>query len=232
MATPSLVAVPSISTKERIWTLVLVLSISILPFLVGSLIAWRFGTPMHQTGALWGGLLQELNGLGLLAYVLYQRQELSRLRISLTLSTVGYSLGVMVTAYAASWLTATIVNTLHWAWRGTGAHFSDTSTILPAGFSIGLVLYMFCSPVFEELIVRFFVAGELMSLGWNWVVAALVSAGLQASYHLYQGTWNAITLFPLFLVFAIYYGKTRRIWDVVLAHFWMDLIALAAHSAR
>jgi membrane protease YdiL (CAAX protease family) len=220
------------SKKERILTLALVLSISILPFLVASLVAWRFGPPMHRTGALWGGLLQEVNGLALLAYVLHQRRQLATLRPKLTLSTVGYSLALMVTAYAAYWLTATIVNTLHWAWRGTGANFSDTSTILPAGLSIGLILYMFCSPVFEELIVRFFLAGELISLGWTWLAAALLSAGLQASYHLYQGTWNAIALFPLFLVFAIYYGKTGRIWDVVLAHLWMDLMALAAHTAR
>ena len=232
MATPSLVTVPSINKQQRILTLALVLSVAILPFLAGGLIIWRTGLQVHQRGELWLGLLQELNGVALLAYVLHQRRELQTLRISLTLSTIGHSLAVMVTAYMAYWLTATIVNTLHWAWRGAGANFSDTSATLPAGLSVGLILYMLCSPFFEELIVRFFLANELMSLGWNWLAAAVLSAALQASYHLYQGTWNAIAVFPLFLVFAIYYAKTRRIWDVVLAHLWIDLMALAAHSAR
>jgi membrane protease YdiL (CAAX protease family) len=86
--------------------------------------------------------------------------------------------------------------------------------------------------VFEELIVRRFLTEELAALGINVMIAAVMTAILQASYHLYQGTWNAVAAFPLFLVFALYYAKTRRIWEIVLAHLWIDLMALAVHAAR
>jgi len=235
MATPALQPNLQISKAERAATLALVLSIAILPFFLASLMTWQTGTPQSQHGAYsgyWFGLLQQVNGLALLAYVVYKRDGLQSLRPVLNASTAGRSLTLAFYGYLAYAVVAHIISSVHLFWTSRPASFSSTEQILPHGVSVVLVLYILCSPIFEELIVRWFLTEEMAALGLNVMLAAVMTATLQASYHLYQGTWNAVAALPLFLVFAVYYANTRRIWEIVLAHLWIDLMALAVHAVR
>jgi len=56
--------------------------------------------------------------------------------------------------------------------------------------------------------------------------AIVISVAIQMSYHLYQGLAHAIVLTVVFAIFSIYYAQTRRIAPVVLAHLFMDVLAL------
>ena len=63
-------------------------------------------------------------------------------------------------------------------------------------------------------------------------LAVLVSVAIQAFYHLYQGVPAALGHGATFLVFSLYYLRTRRIAPVVLAHLYMDVGALILTATR
>jgi membrane protease YdiL (CAAX protease family) len=90
------------------------------------------------------------------------------------------------------------------------------------------------NPFFEELLVRGFLITEVESLFGSKSIAVFASVGVQASYHLYQGVPNAIFLSAGFLLFSLYFIRTRRILPVVLAHLYLDVSAVLiyAHSIR
>jgi len=88
------------------------------------------------------------------------------------------------------------------------------------------LLFTAINPVFEELIVRAFLISEATLLTGSAGLAVILSVLLQTSYHLYQGIPNAIGDGLIFLVFSLYYVKTRRLWPVILAHLWLDLYAV------
>ena len=58
------------------------------------------------------------------------------------------------------------------------------------------------------------------------MLAALLSAFIQASYHLYYGWIGALALFFQFLVFSLYYSRTKRIAPIILAHGIFDILAM------
>jgi membrane protease YdiL (CAAX protease family) len=61
----------------------------------------------------------------------------------------------------------------------------------------------------------------------NTALAVVISVALQTSYHLYQGLPAALSHIPAFLLFSLYFVRTRRILPVILAHMFMDIFALA-----
>ncbi|MGA7315617.1 MAG: CPBP family intramembrane glutamic endopeptidase [Silvibacterium sp.] len=60
----------------------------------------------------------------------------------------------------------------------------------------------------------------------NVTVAVLTSSVIQASYHIYQGSWNLVQLVLTFLLFSIYFVRTRRLFPPIVAHTLMDLVPL------
>lgn len=89
-----------------------------------------------------------------------------------------------------------------------------------------MLIYSILNPFVEELIVRAYIMSEMITLFNKTGLAIFVSVAVQISYHFYQGFWAAISYIPLFLVFAVYYARTRRILPVILAHLYFDLGAL------
>lgn len=92
--------------------------------------------------------------------------------------------------------------------------------------SLVAVLFMILNGAFEELIVRAFAITEVESLTKNTALAIAFSVVLQTSYHFYQGAPVALSYAPLFLVFALYYARTRNIMPVILAHISIDMLWL------
>ena len=99
----------------------------------------------------------------------------------------------------------------------------DAHTLLGFGISTLSLVFVCLNPFFEELIVRAYTMTEVLDLGGNQILAVIVSVIVQISYHLYQGLLHGLSLTFLFLVFSIYFVRTRRIVPVILAHLFLDL---------
>jgi hypothetical protein len=146
MATPALQPEIQISKAERVATLALVLSIAILPFFFASLMTWQTGTPQGQHGGragYWFGLLQQVNGLALLAYVSFKRNELQSLRPVLNASTAGRSLTLAFYGYLAYGVVAHVISSVHLFWTTRPANFQlDRADIAPRCIRHPLALHL------------------------------------------------------------------------------------------
>jgi len=67
---------------------------------------------------------------------------------------------------------------------------------------------------------------EVKDLTGSWTLSAAASIVIQSSYHLYYGWEGAISLSFQFLIFAIYYARTRRATPVIVAHGIFDILGL------
>jgi membrane protease YdiL (CAAX protease family) len=171
-------------------------------------------------------LVQEAIALLLLGYVLARRKL--RIRdLGLRWSFRELIPGVVVTvaSYAAYMLGYIALTALHRLLFGSVAHGKSLHSIF--GYAtVMMLVFSFVNPFFEELIVRAYVMTEIKNLTGSWVLAALVSTAVQTSYHLYYGWTLALALGCQFLVFSIYYARTRRAMPVVIAHGVFDLIGV------
>jgi membrane protease YdiL (CAAX protease family) len=109
---------------------------------------------------------------------------------------------------------------------------SAISPLRAAGVTVVSLLNAAVNPFFEELIVRAFLIAEATLLTGSVAFAVAISVSLQTSYHKYQGIPNATGLGFVFLVFSIYYVRTRRLWPIIIAHLWSDLSALLWYSVH
>jgi membrane protease YdiL (CAAX protease family) len=103
----------------------------------------------------------------------------------------------------------------------------DTRTVADAGWkqrSVAELIHDFSSPIFEEVLVRGYLMTELIELGKPVAFAIAASVILQTSYHVYYGLGRAVALSGVFIVFAAYFAKTRRLTPVILAHLFWDMI--------
>jgi membrane protease YdiL (CAAX protease family) len=91
---------------------------------------------------------------------------------------------------------------------------------------ISAIPFFLVNPFFEELIVRAYLMTEVRALTGSATLAAAISVALQTTYHLYYGWEGALSLAFQFLVFAIYYAKTRKATPVIVAHGAFDLLSL------
>jgi membrane protease YdiL (CAAX protease family) len=227
------------SNRLRWFELVLVLVVAF-----GNALAVSIFTVLTRTTSLYSGssfsslgfvgVIQEIPPLALLVYVL--------LRQGRTLKDLG--LRFKWTDLPFSFLLffcAVVVELILWqvfarTWLAVSGHIPDTTQrnieFVTAGLSVWTLILILINPVFEELIVRAYLITEVGSLTGSAVVAVAVSVVLQTSYHLYQGVVPAILYSALFLVFSIYYVKTRRILPVILAHFYFDFMAVAYYALR
>jgi membrane protease YdiL (CAAX protease family) len=96
----------------------------------------------------------------------------------------------------------------------------------PEGIAISLliVLAILADAFSEELAMRAYLIPRLETLLRSKVLAVLVSTLLFASYHLYQGVFAAIGSAAIGLVFGIAFCFCRRLWPLVIAHAFVNLI--------
>jgi membrane protease YdiL (CAAX protease family) len=105
----------------------------------------------------------------------------------------------------------------------------DRAAVLGTALGVLPVLYALLNPFYEELLVRAFLISEVEAIYRSTALAVFASVALQTSYHFYQGLPAALSHIPPFLLFSLYFVRTRRILPVILAHMFMDISALALY---
>jgi membrane protease YdiL (CAAX protease family) len=185
------------------------------------------GAMPHTTNASWSILiLREVSALLLLGYVLSRRNlRFKDLGLRWSLRGVGVGILLTVASYMSYALGTVIVQALHLAMFGTGVR-GPTGRDFFAHPSIAVIPYFLLNPFFEELIVRAYLMTEVMDLTGSRVLAVFLSVVVQSSYHLYYGWGVAIAISFQFLVFAIYYARSRQALPVIVAHGFFDIFAL------
>jgi membrane protease YdiL (CAAX protease family) len=89
------------------------------------------------------------------------------------------------------------------------------------GIAVPFVLF---NAVFEEFL--WLGLGVAAFRRYGLVRAAALSVGLRVLAHVYQGPLALVTILPMALIFTLYYARSQRLWPVVVAHAFQDLLAL------
>ena len=237
LASSALAATPSttqreISTEEkrRRWLeVLLVLVMSLGSFFVSSVYLLenvpRTALEMTTVRSLYG-FVHETVSLLLLWYVLSRRGLGFRdLGLRWSLRDIGVSVVVTVLAAMSYIMGALLLQGIHYGFYRrltTGAHARQFF----ANPSLAVLPFALLNPFFEELIVRAYLMTEVTELTGSTFLAVMSSTLVQASYHLYYGWMGALSIAFMFLVFAIYYARSRRALPIIVAHAVIDLYGL------
>jgi len=172
------------------------------------------------------GIFQEVVGLFLLTYVLSRRSlSFKDIGLSWRLRDVLAGLLVIGFGYIAYVFGSMLVQTVHHLIYGAFAKsLSGKDFYLHPPFAA--IPFSLLNPFFEELIVRAYLMTEVSDLTGSSILAVAVSVAVQFSYHLYYGWVGAISLSFQFLVFAVYYARTRRVLPVIVAHGFFDIYGI------
>jgi membrane protease YdiL (CAAX protease family) len=207
----------------------LVLLVAIAPALLNALHILQNGSSAapRMSNARWlVGLVQEIGGLLLLAYVL-SRRHLRFKDVGLRWSFKDVGVGLLVTgaSFAAYLLGSTIVHLVHYWMYGSLAGGPSGSDFF-AHPSIAVIPFCLLNLFFEELIVRAYLMTEVLDLTGSSILAVALSVAVQFSYHLYYGWAGALSLSFEFLIFSLYYLRSRRALPIIVAHGLFDIYAL------
>jgi membrane protease YdiL (CAAX protease family) len=225
---------PQVTPRARWIDLGLVLFISFAALILVAVYAlfhpqYVASPPEHPALSVAVMLLRDGSALMVLAYVFSrQKRGLGSIGIRFRWSDPFIAVGLMI-------LAAIIVAGLHFLIRGIDNAFGivpDTRPVANAGWkehSVTELIHDISSPIFEEVLVRGYLMSELIALGKPIAVAITASVVLQASYHLYYGLGSAVALSGVFLVFAAYFAKSRKLMPVILAHLFWDLTLYFFH---
>jgi membrane protease YdiL (CAAX protease family) len=171
----------------------------------------------------------ELVSLVCLYFVLsHQKKRFQDIGLSLAirLTDLGHSFALFFGALYASALLGGLVYVL--LGRVSRPQL-DRAALFGTALGVLPVLYVLLNPFYEELLVRAFLISEMEAIYRSTALAVWISVALQTSYHLYQGLPAALSHVPAFLLFSLYFVRTRRILPVILAHMFMDVSALALY---
>jgi membrane protease YdiL (CAAX protease family) len=172
------------------------------------------------------GIAHESLSLLLLVYVLSRRKlGLGDLGLTWARRDVVPSFVVTVLAGLSYVAGAIIIQLLHYELYGTMAQGPVANQFFSKP-TIWALPFMLLNPFFEELIVRAYVMTEIKELTGSTMMAIIFSVLLQASYHLYYGWMGALSVAFPFIVFAIYYARSRRAVPIIIAHEVFDLYGL------
>jgi membrane protease YdiL (CAAX protease family) len=105
---------------------------------------------------------------------------------------------------------------------------SDAPRLQGAVSASAVVIASVLNPVFEEFLwLGYIMPGFSPRLGRRG--AAALSVALRVSVHAYQGPWALLTILPIGVLFTWYYGRTRQLWPVIVAHVILDVVGLAQY---
>ena len=221
---------PKGERRRRWFEVCLVLSVACGGSILHALFALANGpnaVPYNTTERWLFGTLQETIALFLLAYVLSRRSlRFKDLGLRWRLKDGGVGLLVAGASYLAYVLGSLFVQTVHYAIYGNFAAFlggKDFFAHPPAT----VIPFILLNPFFEELIVRAYLMTEVRDLTGSSALAIAISVIVQFSYHLYYGWAGAISLSFQFLIFALYYARSRNILPVIVAHGLFDIYGMA-----
>ena len=98
----------------------------------------------------------------------------------------------------------------------------------PSKFWWGLPLFILGAAgagLVEEGVMTGYLIPRLTQTGMATKWAVLASAAFRGGYHLYQGWGGFIGSFFMGLLFGAAYLRYRRVWPLIIAHFWFDVLA-------
>jgi len=87
---------------------------------------------------------------------------------------------------------------------------------------ISILLIVIINSIYEEFILIGYLFKRLQNLHPYLVI--IISLIIRESYHTYQGWMSLIAIVPIGLVFGYYYAKYRKLWPVIFAHAFTNLI--------
>ncbi len=221
--------------RLRLLELILVLSVAFaLPIFSSAYLLFHNEprTAIRDDARILSVMISEATGLAVLLYVLFRqgrsvREFGFRWNPGKVPMTVGVAILLAITAVGASLMGRVGLNIAYFAL--TGHKLNWHAEKLPViAVSLIAILFMVLNGAFEELVVRAYAITEVEWLTKNTDWAIAFSVLFQTSYHFYQGAPQALSYAPLFLVFALYYARTRDITPVILAHILIDMVSLFA----
>jgi membrane protease YdiL (CAAX protease family) len=221
--------VPTQEKRQRWFELCLVLLLACGSFVLNGIYLLKHG-PGAMTGfsnVRWSvGILQEAGCLMLVGYVLSRRRlRFADLGLHWSLRGVGMGLLVAMIGYVVYGIGSVLIQT---GYRQMFGHMATTPR--PNQFfghpSLMFIPFSLLNPFFEELIIRAYLMTEVAELTGSSALAVIASVAVQFSYHLYYGWVGAISVSFLFLVFALYYVRTRQALPVIVAHGLFDVYGL------
>jgi len=185
------------------------------------------GNAPPVSGSRWVlGIVQEATALLLLGYVLSRRSlRFANIGLHWSARDIGVAVVVAGVSYAAYGLGYTLVQAIHHSMYGSFAT-GRTAKDFFAYPSVMAIPFTLLNPFFEELIVRAYLMTEVIELTGSSALAVGLSVVVQFAYHLYYGWVGAISLSSMFLIFALYYARSRRALPVIVAHGIVDVYAL------
>jgi membrane protease YdiL (CAAX protease family) len=176
---------------------------------------------------LLSGLITQTSSLAVLWYVISrQGRTWKDLGWNPELADVPRAALLLLVTRAATYMVLMTFQHGYYLYVGHYLPSKPLGTMLGFGISFLSIVFVCVNPFFEELIVRACTMSEIMNLGGSQWLAIAVSVVAQLSYHFYQGTLRVAGLTILFVIFSLYYARTRRIVPVILAHLILDLSAL------
>jgi hypothetical protein len=176
----------------------------------------------------------QLIGLALLVFILRRRgRTLSDLGFSFRWRDISHSIGLLFVALILSTLVRLMMFYGSYFMTGRVLDISAKNVyFMQTGAGLPLLLYVFINSFHEELIARAYAINEVEYLTGGTVTAAVFSILLQTSYHLYQGIPSALSVAFIFAFFSLYYVRRRRVLPLILAHLYLDLLAVVAYAMR
>lgn len=207
--------------RMRWFELCLVLLVSCGGPVVSSLYLLRRGPTLLSPASRYRwtvGTMQEIAALLVLSYVLSRRNlGFKDLGLRWSLRDVGVGLFLALAGRGAYFIGYVLLRWIHVAIYGTagvwigGASFFGHLTLLS-------IPYLLLSPFFEEMIVRAYLMTEVIELTGSTSRAVALSVLLQFSYHLYYGWTGAAAVSLPFLIYALYYRRSRQALPIIVAH--------------
>ena len=225
------------SSAKRRWTeLALVLFVATALFIATSTYTAIYGVPPaiehFGTVRVLSVLITEIAALLVLWYVLDRSgRRFADLGLKVSgrglLAGLGLSLGFVAAGFLGYYLAYYSIQIAHFHYFGSYLSFSsyhEPHESAGWGEALLYLLYLGLNPFFEESIVRGYLMTEILELSGSTTAAVLFSVAIQISYHTYQGSLAVAWLLSGFLVLAIYYARTRKLFPVIVAHAVLDIL--------
>jgi hypothetical protein len=220
--------------RMRWFELALVLAIAFLRPLTGSIHIFLSGQQKFagSTPFGWGyATANELLAIVLLAYVLRRTGRGFRdIGLRWSWRECGYGLLLAVAAvFAISVGSRVLLGIFHAA--GIDAALRSGSGYWGAAFfNPWSFPYFLLTPFHEEILVRAYMMTEILELTGSRALAIALSVAFQAAYHIYYGWFGMLRVAFTFLVFALYFARSRRALPCIVGHELYDIfVTLAAH---
>lgn len=118
---------------------------------------------------------------------------------------------------------AFLINSVYHFFSGSYPHYIGARQIFGHLPLLALASWLL-NPFYEEIVVRAYLMTEIRELTGSAILAALTSALLQTSYHIYYGWAGALSLGIQFATFAGYFVIWRRAFPLAIAHGLFDLV--------